>query len=151
MFSSFATVNIDTDFRAPPDCPRKGDVDCRVVRAECEVIAKWDHWVTFKVRLRLRIGVRHHSHSDGIFFREIVIKETVWLDCHLWIKACEVVATACRCVINRSRIHCNLTVKVEFFLKKKSCRHWEDDRDEEHDGHWLGQVVQALPRLILPL
>jgi uncharacterized membrane protein YgcG len=118
MFISFSTVNFDTEFRIPPGCRPSGAVDCRVVRARCVVIRQFREWVTFKVILVLEIRIRS-GHRTCRFFKEIAAKETVWLDVDKRIRACDVVAAACRCVTNRGRVHCSLTVKVRFFLEHK--------------------------------
>lgn len=155
MFSCFATVNFDTEFRIPRDCLPEGDVDCRVVRAECDIVDKWDEWVTFQLRLLLKITIRSGDLLCS-FTREVFIKETVWLDVDSWIKECDVVAAVCRCVAHRGKVHCNGTVQVAFFLKKRwpdhcrPCHHgkkhhdlcWSDDGDDwdrsgpcHEDGH----------------
>ncbi|MFZ5816600.1 MAG: hypothetical protein ACOY93_15080 [Bacillota bacterium] len=143
MFDCFATLNCDTEFRVPPDCLREGEVSCRVVRAECDVVDVWDHWVTIKVRLLLKITIRS-GELVCRFFKEIILKESVWLEPGTWIKDCDVVAAACRCVLHRGRLHCNLTVKVEFRLKKKwhdpccwdRCDDWSGACDWEEDWVW---------------
>lgn len=118
MFTSFATVNIDTDFRSPPGCRPSGTVDCRVVRARCAVVRQFREWVTFKVILVLEIRIRSGRRTCR-FFKEIAVKETVWLDVDKRIRACDVVAAACRCVAVRGRVHCSVAVKVRFFLEQR--------------------------------
>ncbi|MFZ5824121.1 MAG: hypothetical protein ACOY94_07325 [Bacillota bacterium] len=140
--SNSAIVNFDTEFRVPPDCLREGDVDCRVVKADCVVVDTWGEWVTFKVRLLLKIRIQS-GELVCTFFKELVFRETVWLDCNTFITDCKVVAAACKCVVHRGKVHCNLTVKVCFRLKKKfkpdCCCKKHDCCCDDWSGHdWSG-------------
>lgn len=116
MDNRFAMINIDTEFRVAPDCRREGEVECRVIRAECAVVDQWDCWVTIRLRLLLRITV-HSGHGCQTFCKELTQRETVWVDDRVWVRGCEVEAAVCKCVLHRGRIHCNLTVKVGFHLR----------------------------------
>ncbi len=131
MCRSTATVNVDTEFRAPPECPREGDVRCKVVRADCEIIDQWDRWITFKLRLLLKLKVESFRWRECIFVKEIVVKDTVWIDGPWRVRDCEVKAAICKCIISRGKIHCNLTALVRFDLKEKDhCRSdWRDGCD----------------------
>lgn len=120
MFLHAVTANFDTEFPAPADCPRHGDVACRVVRADCRVIDAWDVWITFEISLLLRITVRSGERCCT-FFKERRFRETVMADRHTRVDTCDVTAVACRCVIQRGRVHCNLTAKVAFTVKDR-CR-----------------------------
>lgn len=136
MSNNTATVNFDTEFSVPSDCLPKGEVDCRVVKADCDIVDIWKDWVTFKIRLLLKIRIRSGD-LVCLFKKEIILKDTVWLDCHTRIKDCEVIAAACKCILHRGKIHCNLTVKVLFSLipRRRHCCHEDDwcDFDRKHD------------------
>jgi uncharacterized membrane protein YgcG len=143
MFISFSTVNFDTEFRIPPGCRPSGTVDCRVVRARCVVVHEFSEWVTFKVILVLEIRIRSGRRTCR-FFKEIAVKETVWLDVDKRIRECEVVAAACRCVSNWGRVHCNLTVKVRFFLEQQfhdPCMSFNHHHGSDEGDHWGEDVM----------
>lgn len=122
MSSCTATVNVDTEFRVPPEALRDGEVTCRVIRTDCDIVGTWEEWVTFEARLLLRISIRCGELVSS-FTKEVVFKETVWLDVDSWIEGCDVAAVCCRCVLQRGRVHCNLTAKVAFCLKRRWPRH----------------------------
>lgn len=117
MPSSFVTLNFDTEFPIPRDCLPRGDVTCRVIRADCDIVNNWNDWVTFRIRLVLRITIRSGERVCS-FTREVVRRATVWLDAGFHIAACEVTAAVCRCVAHRGRLLCSIAVKVAFFLKQ---------------------------------
>lgn len=115
MSNCDATLNFDTEFRVPQDCLRSGEVTCKVVRQRCDLLACWDHWVTFRVVLRLKITIRSGELVET-FHRTVILKESVWLEGSARVRDCAVTGAICRCVLHRGRIHCNGTVRVEFEL-----------------------------------
>jgi len=118
MCKSTATVNIDTEFRVEPGCPREGDLHCKVVRAECAIIDRCDRWLTFKLRLLLKLRVESCRCDDACtFLKEIVVKETIWVDGGWWAEGCEVKAAVCKCVLHRGKAHCNATALLQFCLR----------------------------------
>lgn len=112
-----SNLNIDREFHVPPDCLREGNVTCRVVFSDCDVIDRWDDLLTFRVKLFLRITIRSGELVCS-FDREIVLKETVWLCRDACVLDCEVRAAGCRCVVNRGRVWCSLAVGVRFAFRK---------------------------------
>lgn len=148
MENRCAMINIDTEFRVAPDCRREGEVECRVIRAECAVVDHWDCWVTIRLRLLLRITV-HSEHGCETFCKELTQRESVWVDDRVWVRGCEVEAAVCKCVLHRGRVHCNLTVKVGFHLRPEcGCgSHWgaHCGCGGHHDRHGCGCGVQDSP------
>lgn len=122
MTEFVTTINFGTDFPAPCDCPHDGDVRCRVLFSDCQVIDRWDKMLTFKVKLILRITVEHGRQRCS-FDREIVLKESVWFDGWLDLLNCDVKAAVCRCVINQGWLCCNGTVavRIEFCKPTPLC------------------------------
>lgn len=136
MSEFVTTLNFDTEFHAPCDCPPEGDVSCRVVCSECQVIDRWDRMLTFRARLLLRVTI-HRGGLRCTFDREIIVKESVWFDGWLDLLSCEVKAAICRCVLNRGRLFCNGTVSVQFHFRRPSpcCHCWRNPCECCHHDH----------------
>lgn len=137
--SHFRTnLNFDTDFCVPSDCLREGDVACRVVFSDCEVLHRWDDLLTFRIKLILRLTVSSGELRCS-FDREIILKETVWLCPDACITDCKVKAAGCRCVLQRGLVFCSGAVSAEFLFKKPEpfcpcpidrCHRWEPEPQE---------------------
>lgn len=142
MTKSAVTVNFDSECCIPPDLPHHGEVACQVVRSHCQIIDCWKDWATFEVRLLLKQTI-HSGGGPQWFTREVTIRESVMIDPHLAVRACRVAAAICRCVLNRGRLLCNGTAKIEFLLSPKHgcedpCHPWHCGNGEEwlHMGCW---------------
>lgn len=110
-----AGVTFYTEFPTPPDCPREGRIACKVAGADCEVLDVCGGVATFRVRLVLRLHIRH-GRCRCSFLHEVVLEDCIALGPCICVADCEVVTATCRCVLSHGKIRCSGAAALRFLV-----------------------------------
>jgi len=120
-------VTFDRQFPLPHGCLTEGKVECRVVRARCEITSFCNDLLAFRVILVVKITI----HNDGLrcsFEREVVAHDCRWM-VGVWGIDCKVERAVCRCRLRRGKVRCAFVVEVRFRGKGACECHFECVRE----------------------
>lgn len=118
MHACTAGVTCDSEFRVPPDCLRDGEIECRVIRAECRVVDRFGGKLRLRLDFTLRLTVRSGELRCS-FEREVHCHETVGVSPDFWVKDCEVDVARCLCTLRNGLVRCSIGAFVQLELRRR--------------------------------